>query len=454
MCEWGVALAWGPNINLPMDSAAGVAAYEAIERARSRAEHGSPRERALIEALSRRYVAVPAAEHAALDSAYARAMGEVVERYPEDLEAATLYAEALMTLSPWQYWNRDGTPRADTPEVLAQLERVLALNPDHPGANHFYIHALEEVYPERAVDAAERLAGLMPGAGHLVHMPGHIYIRVGRYADAIAANEHAVHADETYIRDARPGLGVYTAGYYPHNYDFLAFAASMIGRSEQALEAAEKVAELVPDELMGMPGLTFLEHYWTRHLQMKVRFERWAALLESPAPPEARAHALGLWNYARGRALAATGRTAAAREALAKVRAVAKDAALADLRLDFNASSAVLEIGAEVLAGHIAAARGAYDEAVEHLRRAAALEDELVYGEPPEWTVPVRQDLGRVLLDAGRPADAEQAFREDLARFPDNSWSLRGLADSLEAQGRADEAEAVAARYRQVVAGG
>jgi tetratricopeptide (TPR) repeat protein len=271
MNRYESALAYGPNINLPMDPEAGTAAYEAIQRAQAAARHVGPREQALIEALATRYEPVPREERAALDSAYARALRQVVERFPDDVEARTLYAEALMTLSPWEYWNRDGSPRPDTPELLEQLERVLAANPDHPGANHFYIHAVEEIDPQRAVPMAERLAGLMPGAGHLVHMPGHIYLRVGRYADAIRANEHAVRVDETYIQDQNPAFGVYTAGYYPHNYDFLAFAASMIGRSAQAIGAAERMTTLSPDELLYAPGMTFVQHHRPRRKACRTR---------------------------------------------------------------------------------------------------------------------------------------------------------------------------------------
>jgi tetratricopeptide (TPR) repeat protein len=450
MCYWGTALAYGPNINLPMDSAAGVAAYEAIRKAEALADRASARERALIRALSERYASVPPAERAALDSAYARAMKRVVEQYPDDPEAATLYAESLMDLSPWYYWNRDGSPRPQTTELLAQLERVMATNPDHPGANHFYIHAVEAVDPERAVAAAERLATLMPGAGHLVHMPGHIYVRVGRYLDAIKANEHAVHADETYIQDQDPAFGVYVAGYYPHNYDFLAFAASMIGRSEQAIAAAEKMETLAPEELLRAPGLTFIQAHQTRHLQLKVRFARWDDILQARAPAQDLPHARGIWHYARGRALAARGDLDGAEKQLARLQAIAENSDVAELRLEFNTSGAVLGIAAEVLAGHIASAQGETQSAIEHLRQAAQLEDELVYGEPPEWTVPVRQELGRMLLEAGQPNEAEQVFREDLERFPENGWSLHGLAQALRAQGRASEAEAAMQRFESI----
>lgn len=450
MCWWGEAMAWGPNINLPMDSASGAAAFAAVRRAVEEKPNASERERALIDALARRYGADPTADRATRDSAYARSMGKVVDRFPGDLEARTLYAEALMDLSPWNYWSRrDGSPRPDTRELLENLERVMASQPDHPGANHFYIHAVEAVDPGRAVEAAERLAGLMPGAGHLVHMPGHIYVRVGRYADAIRANEHAVHADETYIRDQNPAQGVYVAGYYPHNYDFLAFAASMIGRSERAIGAAEKMASLASEAMLREPGMTMLQGHVSRHLQMKVRFGRWDELLQVPEPAADLPHARAMWHYARGRALAAKGQIGEAERHLDRLRALAEDPAREEERLEFNSSGAVLGIAAEVLEGHVAAAAGDLQKAASHLREAAGREDELLYGEPPEWSVPVRQELGIVLLQRDRPRAAEKAFREDLDRFPENGWSLHGLARALEAQGRTAEAGEIRARFEE-----
>lgn len=426
MCVWGRALALGPNINLPMDSASAAAAAAASQGAMDRRQWASPREREMIESLHVRY---GDGDRAALDSLYARTMGDLADRYPTDPEISTLHAEALMDLSPWNYWD-DGDPRPDTPEILARLEAVLAASPDHPGANHFYIHAVEAVDPARAVPMAERLAGLMPGAGHLVHMPGHIYIRVGRYEDAIRANEHAVHADESWIRDHNPEMGVYTLGYYPHNYDFLAFAASMLGRREQTLEAAEAIAGLVPAELLGLPGMTFLQHHRTRHLQMKVRFGMWDAILATPAPPEGLPHARAIWHYAQGRALAAVGDPDEAERELERIRAFAGDPEVAPLPLEFNTVGDVLGVASAVLAGHVARARGDLEAAVDHLREAVALEDAMTYGEPPEWSVPVRQELGMVLLESDRRAEAERAFSEDLEQFPENVWSLEGLIRS------------------------
>lgn len=449
MCHWGTALALGPNVNAPaMDSAATVQAYAAVQRALRHAPGAAPVEQALVRALATRYAPAPAASRAGLDSAYARAMEAVAREHPDDPEVATLYAESVMDLSPWHYWTGEGEPRPATPALLAALERVIAANPDHPGACHFFIHAVEEVQPARAVPCAERLAALMPGAGHIVHMPGHIYVRVGRYMDAVRANEHAVHADEAYIRDQRPGAGIYTLGYYPHNHDFLAFAAMMAGRRAQALEAAGKVAGGIPAEMLRAPGMEFLQHRMTRPLQLLVRFERWDDVLRAPAPPEDLRHARAMWHYARGRALAARGRPGEAEAELARVRAAAADSALAGVRMEFNSPGAILGVAEAVLAGHVAAARGDHAGAVRHLREAVRREDGLVYGEPPDWTVPVRQELGEALLAAGDPAGAEEAFRQELEHFPANGWSLRGLARSLRAQGRSAEAAEAEARFR------
>ncbi|MEJ2503613.1 MAG: hypothetical protein P8177_09945, partial [Gemmatimonadota bacterium] len=338
------------------------------------------------------------------------------------------------------------TPAGGMATALSHLERAIDADDQHPGACHFFIHAVEAVYPERAVECAERLAGLMPGAGHLVHMPGHIYIRVGRYMDAVEANHHAVHADETYIRDQRPGVGMYTAGYYPHNYDFLSFAESMTGRSDEAMAAAEKLAELVPSEMLGQPGMGFLQHWRARPLQMAIRYGRWDHILAQPAPDPAHRHTRAMWHYARGRALAATGDAEAAGRELEALREIASDPARKDHRLEFNTSADVLVIGVEVLAGKIALARGDEEAALRHLRQAVANEDALLYGEPPEWSVPTRQDLGAALLAADRPAEAEEVFRQDLERFRENGWSLTGLAGAVRAQGRTEEAAKLEAR--------
>ncbi len=450
MCWWGEALAWGPNINLPMDSASGVAAYAATEGALAVRGGAREHEQALIDALTVRYAEVPPVARGHLDRAYSDAMGAVAARYPEDHQVAVLYAESLMDLRPWDYWTAEGEPQEGIGEALSLLERVVAEDPRHPGACHFYIHAVEKVYPERAVACAERLASLMPGAGHLVHMPGHIYVRVGRYLDAVEANQHAVHADEAYIQDQQPVMGMYTAGYYPHNYDFMAFAAMMIGRSVEAIASAERVPTLLPAEMFGAPGMDFLQHWSVRELLFRVRFAQWDQILAAPPVPEGRPHSSAIWHYARGRALAARGDRAGATAELEQLRAIAGRPELVTLKMEYNMSADLLAIAERVLTGWTEVAAGRNGPAVDALREAVRREDGLLYGEPPEWTVPTRQDLGAVLLRAGRAAEAEQAFREDLDTFPENGWSLHGLAQALRAQGRNADADAVEADFARV----
>ncbi len=449
MCWWGEAIASGPNINLPMDQPAARVAYGALQQALARRDDASERERAMIDALAVRYAADAPEDRAHLDRAYADAMAGLAAAYPDDHEIAVLYAESLMDIRPWDYWEADGSPKPGIAEALASLEAVIAKNPEHPGACHFFIHAVEKLYPERAVPCAERLASLMPGAGHLVHMPGHIYIRVGRYLDAVEANRHAIHADETYIRDQNPAMGMYTAGYYPHNYDFLAFATMMIGQGDASVEAAKKVAALIPAELLGTPGMDFLQHWYSRPLLLQIRFARWDAILATPEPDAAFPHMSAMSHYARGRAFAATGDVAAATVELEQLRKILASNVLAGVKMEFNESADLLAIAEKVLAGRIHAAAGRFDAAERDLREAVAAEDRLRYGEPPDWTVPVRQDLGAVFLAAGRYEQAEQAFREDLQHFPLNGWSLHGLAVALREQGREEEAAVVQADFER-----
>ena len=378
----GEALAWGPNINLPMDTPSGEAAFAAIQEAIALSNVASSKERALIAALATRYTEDVPEDRAHLDQAYSDAMAELVEQFPNDIDIAVLYAESLMDLRPWDYWNAEGETQPGIDIALDHLMGAIEVNENHPGACHFYIHAVEEVYPERAVPCAERLANLMPGAGHLVHMPGHIYIRVGRYLDAVEANEHAVHADETYIQDQHPGMGMYTAGYYPHNYDFMAFAAMMIGRSATAIESAQKVTTLLPAELMGTPGMDFLQHMTVRPLQMQVRFARWDDILQHPSPDESYPHAKAIWHYAMGRASLGTGDIDAAKIHLDALRAIQNIPAIAELSMEFNASSDLLAVAERVLSGWIATAEQDYDTATAALKTAVEIENELFYGEP------------------------------------------------------------------------
>ena len=436
MCYWGAAFVLGPNINAAMDTAVVREAYDAAQKAVTLAARATPRERAFAAALAKRYSAAPVANRASLDTAFADAMRAVAREYPDDLDAATIYAEATMDLSPWVYWNADGTPRPGVGEALAALENVLRRNPNHPGACHYYIHAVEAIYPERAVACAERLAALMPAAGHIVHMPGHIYIRVGRYNDAVEANVHAVHADETYIADQRP-QGIYPLAYYPHNYHFMAFAATMAGRSAQAIEAARGVVRNVPlDVAAVVPELQLLVPYV--HLTLAT-FGRWDDLLAEPMPPASLRFPTAMAAYARGVAFAAKGRMDDAGKSLDSLRAIAAG-------VTTSPHSEVLQIATNALLGEIHARRGQFAGAVNHFRTAMQIEDGLSYMEPPYWHYPIRHSLGAALLGAGRAAEAELIYREDLKRFPHNGWSLHGLHQSLIAQQKTAEAATVARR--------
>ena len=453
MCYWGVAYAYGPHVNAGMDSAAGIAAYQALHQALSRVRNASPRERAYIAALAHRYAVppIPPGDRAALDSAYAASMGDVVRQYPDDRDAATLYAEALMDRRPWNYWNKKtGEPYPGTREIVAQLERVLQADPRHPGACHYYIHAVEAVAPEKAVPCAERLAALMPGAGHLVHMPAHIYIRVGRYADAIAANEHAVHADEVFIEGQKP-QGLYPLAYYPHNHHFLAFAATLAGKSALAIAAAKRTATTTPVEVAKRVPL--LEPYLHYTYLTLVTFGRWDELLAMPLPPVDLAYSRGMAQYARGVALAATRRFAEAQAALDTLKRIAKSGTRGYAAAGWTTPGTTLRIATHALLGEIAARRGALEEGIAHFREAMKIEDDQVYTEPPDWYYPIRHSLGAVLLRGGRAVEAERLYREDLKRFPENGWSLFGLAQALRAQGKSAEAADVDARFARAWAG-
>jgi len=436
MAYWGQALVQGPNINVPMDPAAEAPALEAAQKAVALKAKASPRERGYIDALAKRYSG-KAEERAARDRDYADAMRGLAARYPADLEAATLFAEAMMDLRPWHYWLPDGQPQPGTEEVVKTLESVLARNPRHPGANHLYIHILESVHPAQAEAAADNLLPLMPGAGHIVHMPGHIYYAVGRYSDAVAANEKAILADEDYIAQCR-AQGIYPLGYYPHNIHFLAAAAMMEGRSKLAIEAALKTAKAVP--VAAVKEVPVLQAFLLVPYSAWERFGKWEEILAASEPPFDSLFSRGVWHYARGTAFIATGRYDEARAELDKVRGVLADPALAKTPATFsyNTPDGILRIAPEMLEGELLAKQGDFDKALAHLERAVKFEDSLTYTEPPDWPYPTRQALGAVLLQAGRAPEAEVVYWDDLRQHPANGWSLYGLAESLKAQGKAE----------------
>jgi tetratricopeptide (TPR) repeat protein len=442
MCWWGAALALGPNINQPMDSASEAAAYDAVREAVSRQAHATPAERAYVRALALRYGRPAGAARGARDSAYAEAMRRVAAGHPADLDAATLFAESMLDLRPWDQWTASGQAQPGTDEVVRTLEGVLSRQPRHPGACHYYIHTVEgSRTADRALPCAERLPALMPGAGHLVHMPAHVYMRLGMYDRASTANEHAAHTDETYLEGRHPTGGY--PFYYAHNLHFLWAASAAEGRGAAALQAARGLAaKISPQVARQSPSAEF---FVPTPLYALVQFGRWNDVLREPAPDPALRYATAMWRHARGLAFAATGRVDEAGAEADSVHAILL-ATPGDLMVGMHPARSLLGIADGVLSGRVQAARGDTAGAEALLRRAVELEDGLRYDEPPPWYSPVRLALGSLLLHGGRPAEAEAVFRRDLEIHPRSAWSLYGLAQALEAQGR--DAAPTRARYR------
>jgi tetratricopeptide (TPR) repeat protein len=451
MCFWGEALVLGPNINSPMADSAVPLAWMAVEQARALAKGASEKEQALIQAVAKRYAPEASKDRSSLDQAYAEAMRAVANQFPDDPVISALLAEALMDLHPWDFWTREGKPQPWTPEIVSTLERVLDLNPNLPLGHHLYIHALEaSPHPEKALSSAARLPALVSGSGHLVHMPAHIYIRIGWYRDALVANQRAVRVDEEYLQHSHVE-SLYTAAYVPHNFHFLWVAASKLGQQKLAMQAAQDTAAKVSPEMMRDPGFagTF-QHFWLMPLYTKALFGQWEEILQEPAPPADLLYPTGIWHYARGLAFLRQGKLEQANQELEDLKDIVKDPAIADLTIfDLNEISQVLKIAEGVLSGEIAAKNGEYATAVTQLKEGIKLEDGLNYTEPKDWYLPPRQVLGAVLLEAGKPNEAEQVYRQDLLAHPQNGWSLFGLGKSLEAQGKLDEAKAAQLEFEE-----
>lgn len=444
MAYWGWALVLGPNLNMPMDAMAVEQAYQAAQEAITRAKTTTPIEQALIGALAKRYAPVAPESRSSLDQAYADAMREVVKTHPGNADARTLLADALMNLSPWNYWQPDGKPRKDTEELLSHLGQVLAVHPKHPGALHLHIHAVEAERPEHAVKSADELIGLMPSAGHMEHMPSHIYMRVGRYTDAFEVNRLASLADESYIAQCKM-QGIYPLQYYPHNLHFMVWAAMYLGRSEEALKQAIKVNSKVPVDEDGN-ALGAYQTFLAQPLYVMVRFGIWDKILEEKAPDKGNRLTTGIWRYARGTAYARQGakkKAAAELKALRSLRSSAKPE-------DFGgwaAAPVLLQIAEQLLTGEVALVSGKKDEAIAAIDRAVRLEDSLTYTEPPDWYFPTRHVLGWALLEAGLPQEAAVAYWQDLKKSPENPFALLGLQQAFEAQGDAATAAEFAARF-------
>jgi tetratricopeptide (TPR) repeat protein len=444
MAYWGQAMALGPNLNAPMSAANGRRAFEAIRRAAALSARGPESERGLIAALSQRYVRSGTGDAKALARKYAAAMTDLAGRFSEDPEIQVLAVDAAMNTIAWDYWRADGTMKPEAIPLQTALERVIQRHRDHPGAHHYYIHLLEgSSTPELAEASADRLGSLMPAAGHMVHMPAHIYLRVGRYADAAEANIKAIAADEDYLAQCQ-AQGLYPISYYPHNLHFLWTAATLEGRRDVAIHAAREVALKVPHHHAG--ALAWTADFPVTPLLAYARFGAWKEILTEPSPPAQEPYAVGVWHYARGLAFIAQHRLDRAEGELVALRRLQQHEAfkttLKDLPLLTN-----LQIASRIVEAELAGRRGQYDEAIRVLKEAVVLEDAIPYNEPPVWHQPTRHVLGALLLEAGRPADAERVYREDLARFRENGWSLFGLAQSLDAQQRSAEAEQVRERF-------
>jgi tetratricopeptide (TPR) repeat protein len=447
MAYWGVAEAVGPNYNDPADPDRFKQAHEAIQKAVDLSSGASSSERAYIMALAKRFPADPQADLRQAAEQYHDAMRDLVKQFPDDLDAATLFAEAGMNLHPWGLWHVDGTPEAGTEEIVAMLESVLRRDPNHMGAIHYYIHCVEaSPNPERALAGANRLAALAPAAGHLVHMPGHIYIRTGDFDAAVKTNESAAAADRAYIQ-AHGGEGLYPAMYYSHNLHFIAMCASMDGDYSKAREAAAMLAKHAGPMVKMMPPL---EGFMTVPMAVEIRFQKWDQILAMPQPDPAMKTATVYWHFARGMALSGKGRTSEA-EAEYKIVSAAEAATPPDAIFQMpinNKTKDILKIAENVLAAKIALAKHDSATAIPLLRQAVAIQDKLKYDEPPDWFFPVRESLGATLLLSGNAAEAEKVFREDLDHNPRNPRSLFGLREALKAQNRAYDAQFVDKQFQ------
>jgi tetratricopeptide (TPR) repeat protein len=447
MAYWGIALVLGTNYNLPVDDAREKLAYENVQKALTLSANGPRNERDYIEALARRYTNQPNPDYDRLEAAYHDAMREVYKRYPGDLDAATLFAESGMNLHPWKLYDHDGKPAPGTEEIVAVLESVLKRDPNHLGANHFYIHAVEaSTHPETALPSAQRLAGLAPASGHLVHMPSHTYIRTGDHESAAKTNEAAVRVDDAYFAVGHP-QGIYPMMYYTHNIHFIAVENAFMGNYAASLQAAKHAQEHVASHTKEMAMLDF---YYSLPLQVMVRFHRWNEIAAMPEPDASLPVTTVTWHYARALAAANTSKLDQARTELAALRTAAP--AMGKIVINSTGphnSEVIPQIMSEMVEANLANAQHQADTVIAYLQRAVSLEDTLDYDEPPDWLAPTRESLGAALLKAGKARQAEAVFREDLKRNPRNPRSLFGLGEALKSEGKTAEAGTVQQQFQQ-----
>lgn len=451
MCYWGLAYVVGPNYNAPMDPEVIGVANEAINNAMLNMHKASPKEKALISALAKRYPKDKETDPAPFYQAYADAMREVNSSFPDDIDINVMTAEALLDLHPWDLFTQDKEPRPWTPEILDILERALAKDETHPQACHLYIHAVEAgPNPEIGKKYADNLRMRVPGSGHLLHMPSHLYINIGEYHAGTIANEKAVVEDSLYVASCHMA-GIYPLGYYPHNWHFLAACTGLEGNGTRALEASKYMADYVVDEqFLRFPGFGSLQHYLTIPWFIEVKFSLWDEILEEEAPAPDLRYPRGIWTYAQGMAKTAKYDFAGAQEALDTLRSIINEPAMGEMIISVNNTARqVLEIAESMLMAEVALQKGDINTALKYFEQGAKYEDQLKYIEPPDWFFSVRHHWGDALIKAGRFAEAEKVYRKDLVRYKENGWALNGLRIALENQGKASEAVAVNQRFEK-----
>ncbi|MDZ4823562.1 MAG: hypothetical protein SH856_08890 [Flavobacteriales bacterium] len=448
MCWWGFAYVLGPNYNAGMEPDNFERAHTASQKAMKYSASCREKEKSLIEALTHRYSKEVVEDRSHLDDAYAVAMKGVHKKFPGDVDIASLYAESLMDMHPWDLYEHDGTPKSWTPEIVSVLEECLAASPQHVGANHFYIHAVEaSLTADRGLPNAKLLENLVPGAGHLVHMPSHIYIRTGHYNDGVLVNERACEIDSAYVERCH-AYGAYPLAYYPHNAHFIAACAALSGQSAKAMEGAWKTSMLTAEDLLDAEGMESLQHYYIIPWYTSVKFAQWETILEMKMPHAKLKYPMGIVHYSRGMARCGLGKTSEAEKELAALREIMKDTTVWDITIwNINSVGHMLQIAEKVLSAHISSSQSDFKTAEKLLREAVSIEDNLAYNEPPDWFFSVRHYLGNVLLQAKKFEQAERVFREDLVTFPENGFALNGLHTALAGQNKIEDAGTVQLRF-------
>ena len=450
MCWWGYAYVLGPNYNAGMEPDNFLKAFNAIQRAKQLSKNATQKEKDFINALSSRYSDDTSQTRAVLDSLYAEKMRTLYKTYPDDVDISALAAEALMDLHPWNIWQKDGSPQPWTMEIITILENTLKKFPRHAGANHFYIHAQEmSNHAEKSLASADLLRNLVPGSGHLMHMPSHTYIRIGKYHDGVIANQRAVQVDSLYTV-ACHAQGVYPLAYYPHNYHFLAACATLCGETKAAMKGAQKTKEHANEKLLRDPAWATLQHYYAIPWYVQVKLGLWGEILKSPSPADDLKYPVIIWNYAQGMAHLAKGSLSEAKSKLKTINHLKQDSTLKELTIwGINSMYALSEIAFNVLSGEIAAKEKNFDHAIKFLNEAIILEDQLNYDEPPDWIFSIRHHLGAVLIDAGKYDEAIELYQDDLKVFRNNGWALRGLMNAYEKKGERKNFESAKKRFNE-----